>query len=214
MKNKHQTLTNSELAAFFEQMAMVQRSGIPSIEGLAMMEDDAPNENTRKLLSGICDAFCDSGSLYQALSSSDVFPAYALSMVHIGETSGTLDDVLASLADYYEREDAIAREIRSAVTYPLIMVGIMTAIVVILLVRVMPVFRQVYRQLGTDMTGLSQSLLDLGNFLGSYGYLILLFILAAGALAIWLIRTRRLKLPFLRDFYNKISAGRFASAAS
>lgn len=208
---KSQLLSASELALFFEQMAMIQRSGIPSIEGLVMMADDAPNENTRKLMNAICDSFCDSGSLYLALSASNVFPPYSLSMVHIGETSGTLDDVLASLAEYYEREDTIAREIRSAITYPLVMLAIMLSIVVILLVRVMPVFQKVYRQLGADMTGLSGTLLNIGSFLGKYGLLILFIVCAAGGLLFWLIRTRRLRLPFLQNFYRKLAAGHFAS---
>ncbi len=211
LRKGKQTLSASDLAAFFEQLAMVQRSGIPAIEGLMMMEEDAPTDGARKLLGAICDAFCDTGSLYRSLVASGAFPTYALSMVQIGESSGTLDDVLASLAEYYDREDAISKEIRSAVTYPLIMVAIMASIVVILLVRVMPVFQRVYRQLGADMSGFSGGLLRFGDFLGKYGIWILLILILAGAAVYRGIRTRKLRLPFLQNFYRKLAAGRFAS---
>ncbi len=211
MKQKQQFLSNAELAAFFGQMAMIQHSGIPSVEGITMMEEDASDEGTKTLLASIHQVIDETGSLHPALEASGVFPDYALNMIRIGELSGNLDEVMTSLSDYYEREDAIHKEIRSAVTYPLVMVGIMLAIVAILLIRVMPVFQQVYRQLGSDMTGLSGSLLHLGNFLGSYGYIILLILAVLGGLVFWMVRTRKVEIPFLRDFYEKIAAGRFAS---
>lgn len=211
MKQKQQFLSNAELAAFFSQMAMIQHSGIPAVEGVTMMEEDAADEATKALLASIHQVIDETGSLHPALEASGVFPSYALNMIRIGELSGNLDEVMSSLSDYYEREDIIHKEIRSAVTYPLVMVGIMVAIVAILLVRVMPVFQQVYRQLGSDMTGLSGTLLNLGNFLGSYGYLILLALAVLGALGFWLVRNKKVELPFLRDFREKISAGRFAS---
>lgn len=211
MKQKQGQLSNAELAAFFGQMAMIQHAGIPSVEGIVMMADDATDEETKKLLASINETINETGLLYPALSGAGVFPDYALNMIHIGESSGNLDEVMSALADYYEREDAISKEIRSAVTYPLIMIGIMIAIVAILLVRVMPVFQQVYRQLGSDMTGLSATLLHVGNFLGSYGYLFLLAFMILCVGVVWLVRRKKIRLPFMNDFYEKISAGRFAS---
>lgn len=211
MKKNHNLLSNTELAAFFDQMAMIQHAGLPSVEGITMMEEDAADEETKRLLSSIHDVINETGFLYPALEASGAFPPYALNMIRIGEASGHLDEVMSSLSDYYAREDSISKEIRSAVTYPLIMVGIMIIIVAILLIRVMPVFDQVYRQLGSNMTGLSGSLLKFGNFLGSYGYLFILLAIAAAAVVVWLIRERRLQFPYLKDFYEKIAAGRFAS---
>lgn len=211
MKKNRNLLSNTELAAFFAQMAMIQHAGLPSVEGITMMEEDATDEPTKKLLTAIHETINETGLLYPALEASNAFPPYALNMIRIGEASGHLDEVMSSLSDYYEREDNISKEIRSAVTYPLIMVGIMIVIVAILLIRVMPVFDQVYRQLGTNMTGLSANLLKFGTFLGSYGYLLILLVIAAAAVTVWLIKERKLQLPLLKDFYEKIAAGRFAS---
>ena len=72
-------------------------------------------------------------------------------MVCIGEETGTLDEVMEALQIHYEREDDIARSIRRAVTYPMIMTGMMVLVIIVLLVKVMPVFHQVFLQLGTEM---------------------------------------------------------------
>lgn len=65
------------------------------------------------------------------------------------------------LADHYEREDSISKGIRQAVTYPLLMAGLMVLVIVVLLIKVMPIFNQVFMQLGTEMTGFSRVLMNM-----------------------------------------------------
>ena len=65
-------------------------------------------------------------------------------MIALGEESGNLDVCMSSLADYYEKEDAIAGSIRDAVTYPFIMIAMMAAVIVVLVSRVMPIFERKY----------------------------------------------------------------------
>lgn len=92
-------------------------------------------------------------------------------MIALGEESGNLDVCMSSLADYYEKEDAIAGSIRDAVTYPFIMIAMMAAVIVVLVSRVMPIFEQVYIELGSEMTGFAASLLRLGNHLNRYSFI-------------------------------------------
>lgn len=74
-------------------------------------------------------------------------------MVKMGELSGNLDDTFASLAAHYEREEALTGSIRDALTYPLIMLGMLSAVLLVLIVKVMPVFDQVFQELGVEMSG-------------------------------------------------------------
>lgn len=101
-------------------------------------------------------------------------------MTELGEQSGKLDEVMNSLTLYYEREEHISRSIKSAVSYPLLMIGMMTAIVFILLTKVLPVFNQVFAQFGQEMTGFSGSLLHMGTLLSRYtvGVVVFFFLLA------------------------------------
>ena len=77
-----------------------------------------------------------------------VFPEYALHMTEIGEQTGRLDETMEALAAYYQREEEILDAVKSAVTYPVAMLGMLLMIVAVLFIKVMPVFEQVYMQLG------------------------------------------------------------------
>lgn len=85
-----------------------------------------------------------------------------LDMVGIGERSGRLDEVLDSLSAYYERSQVISRSVKSAATYPLIMIAIMAVIIGILIGSVLPVFNQVFQQLGSEMSSFAQGIMRFG----------------------------------------------------
>jgi type IV pilus assembly protein PilC len=89
------------------------------------------------------------GSLFQSMENTGLFPNYMLHMVRIGEQTGNLDEVMQSLQEHYEREESIRVSIQNALIYPFIMAGMIIVVILILLVRVMPIFNQVFKQLGT-----------------------------------------------------------------
>lgn len=207
-------LSNTELSGFFQQLSLILNSGISPYEGITIMWEDIDNPQGKALLLSIREQLELGSSLHSALKESGVFPAYALQMINIGEYTGTLDQVTASLADYYAREAQIQSEIKSAVTYPIIMIGIMIIIVGVLVVKVLPIFNQVYQQLGSEMTGISGNLLNLGYALEHYGLpaaAVLVLLLAVYAL---LVKRGRIKLPFSRVLYEDIAAFRFAAGLS
>ena len=145
--------SNMELSSFCGQMALILKSGISSTEGLTIMLEDAAPGDERTVLEDLSSNMQETGSLFLALEHAGMFPSYMLHMVEIGEETGTLDEVMESLQNHYEREEAISRSIRNSITYPMIMTGMMTVVVIVLLVKVMPIFNQVFIQLGTEMTG-------------------------------------------------------------
>ena len=172
-------LSNNEITYFCGQMAMILKAGISSMEGVSMLAEDADSEEGRTILKGICSVLEEGGSLHLALERAQVFPKYLLDMTEIGEQSGRLDEVMEALAAYYEREEAISKSIKNAVTYPLIMIGMMVAVILVLIIKVMPIFEQVYIQLGSEMSGFGGSMLALGGVLSRYSiaFLLLLAIL-------------------------------------
>lgn len=138
------------------------------------MLEDTPEGDGTVLLKGMIATMEETGSLYEALITSKVFPPYLCSMVEIGEQSGRLDDVMASLSEHYHREEEMARNIKSAVTYPLVMLGMMMVVIFVLIVKVLPVFNEVFRQLGTGLTGISGTILSLGNTISRYAALLVI----------------------------------------
>ena len=178
--------TNSELSSFCGQLALILRSGISATEGLTVMLDDTTDNTERAILQQILEKQEEPGNLYPALACTNLFPAYLLQMVKIAEETGTLDEVMQAWRDHYAREDAIMHSIRSAVAYPAVMAGMMIAVIIVLLVKVMPIFNQVFIQLGTEMTGISRGLMNVGTVLNRYSmfFLALLVLLLAAGLTL------------------------------
>ena len=182
-------LSNAELATFCGQLALILRSGISSLEGLTIMAEDTPAGEGKELLEGLHESMEQTGSLYEALESAGVFPGYMRSMVQLGEQSGKLDDVMESLENYYRREDYVAKSIKSAVTYPLVMLGMMVVVLLVLMVQVLPVFNQVFQQLGAQLTGVSGAMLSMSGAMSRYGVVIIAVICVVVAAAFYFFGT-------------------------
>ena len=214
------TLSNTELTTFCSQFSLILRSGISSLEGLSIMLEDTPEGDGTVLLKGMIATMEETGSLYEALITSKVFPPYLCSMVEIGEQSGRLDDVMASLSEHYHREEEMARNIKSAVTYPLVMLGMMMVVIFVLIVKVLPVFNEVFRQLGTGLTGISGTILSLGNTISSYAALLVILAVLLATVFLYFAFTAKGRHQigsFARSFFltknlmEKIACSRFAS---
>lgn len=213
-------LSNQEIASFCNQTAMLFQAGITPLESMNILLGDSRSSEGKEILQKILETCKKGESFTKALTSANVFPDYVLHMIAIGEESGNLDNVMQSLSDYYEREDSISDSIRNAVSYPFIMIGIMILVIFVLLGKVMPIFNQVFIQLGSEMSGISATLLHLGNALNRYSLLIIAALVLFALLYLLSVKTkagrkisRRLlsAFPLTRGFYEKLAAGRFAS---
>ena len=178
-------LSNLEIASFCEQLAMIIRAGIPTYEGVSILLEDAPNEETKIILQKIYEPLEMGKPFHDALSCSSVFPQYALDMIEIGEVSGRLEEVLYALKHYYEREESICSGIKNAILYPLVMSGIMFAIIFVLVSQILPVFHQIYNELGSEPAGITLALLNLSSALNRFAlpFLAVLFLIAICAFA-------------------------------
>ena len=217
---KQGKLTNNEIASFCRQTSLIIQAGITPAEGMNILIHDTISSSGKALLESISDN-CRKGLHFnQSVAETGVFPDYVVNLIALGEESGNLDNVLASLADYYEREEDMADSIRSAITYPLIMIAMMFLIIIVLVVKVLPIFKQVFDQLGTQMSPLATRLMSLGSSLSKYAVVltIVLFCIVIIAIILYKIPTTNkkihnllTKLPITRDFYNNMASGRFAS---
>lgn len=183
-------LSNTELISFCSRLALILRSGISSLEGLSLMAEDLPEGDGRQILETVSAELENTGYLYLALQAAEVFPPYMCSMTEIGEQTGRLDNVMEALAEHYRKEETLSKNIKSAVTYPLVMIGIMLVVIGVLILEVMPVFQQVFELLGAEMTGVSEVVLGLGNSLRDHAAVFLVLILSAAAIGSYAAFTR------------------------
>jgi len=215
--NKH--LTNTELIYICRQLALILKSGISALEGVSILLEDAASPETRKLLAEIYEHLLLSGNIAEAFSSTNAFPEYLIHMLEIGDLSGNLEETFISLADHYEREETFSQNIRSALSYPLVMLGMLLAVLLVLILKVMPVFQQVFMELGVEMSGLSLHILNLGDQLRKYAFVFLLLLLLPAGFLVYAFRFadgKKLlqKLPYIKKPAIQTSCARFASVFS
>ncbi|WP_343209940.1 type II secretion system F family protein [Anaerolentibacter hominis] len=213
-------LSNSELSSFFDQMSVILHAGIPVIEGILLLQEDMGGEG-KQILNDIYQVLDETGSFHEALSGTGVFPEYALNLIRIGEQTGRLEEVLASLSSYYQKEEEIRRGVKNALSYPLIMVIMMLGVISVLVIKVMPVFNDVLVQLGSEMTGISRAIMNIGQGLRKYSLAVLLVIIFIAGIILFFTYTKagkrrgkRLAAGFYptRRLYEQLELGRFANA--
>ncbi|MGL5259384.1 MAG: type II secretion system F family protein [Lachnospiraceae bacterium] len=219
MKNQ-KALSFLELSAFCSQIAMLLDSGVSISQGIEIMLEELKDENETNILVSIGEALDQGENFNSALEMSGVFPNHMIEMVKVGELSGNLDNVMENLAIYYQNENTIKENVKSAVRYPLVMIGMMGTVIFIIITQVMPVFAQVYSQLGSQMSVVSQGIVNMGNTFSKYSVLIFGVILLLVFLYLYMSYTSKgakLAKAFLSKFfltkhiYEKVSKANFAN---
>ena len=214
-------LSPDQISVFCYQLALMQKAGIGLEESVSVLLEDAGGGRETALLERVREGLAAGMPLSAALETTGAFPAYLLRMTEIGQASGRLDEVLDALSGYYRRESEIRGAIRRAVTYPALMAVLVSVVFLVLLEKVLPVFRQVFDQLGLALSPPAELLLRLSGASGvlAAGFSVLL-ILAAGFL-LFLFRTAkgaRVCLGLRRSLLGRsavsraVDRSRFASA--
>lgn len=195
-------LPAEEISMFCEQVSLVLSSGVPLYDGIEALCENYKDTSHYEAFAVIFEGVKENGSLYEALKGVHSFPPYMVEMVRIGETTGKLDHVMTKLSHYYLRESKIQRSIQSAVVYPLSLLVMMAAVIMILVVKVLPIFDQVYRSLGTEMNETSIALMNAGSTIGNV-VLILVAVLVVVVIVIVILMKTGLRQKVL-DFVGKI----------
>ncbi len=198
---KKRELHVSILTSFFEQLYTFYQSGITVWESLSVMAENAPTEHQRKLFEELYDYTVDGFPLSDAMAQAGCFPEYAVNMCNIGEQTGHMDETLESLRAYYTGKDALSQAIRSAVAYPLFMAGMVLTVIFVLIIQVMPVFQEIFAQLGLGMNPFATFLLTLGENFNNYA-LIVLTVLVVSLLVIIIMQHTRGGKKVLANVYD------------
>ncbi|MCL2633362.1 MAG: type II secretion system F family protein [Oscillospiraceae bacterium] len=221
MKKKIKIKQGAFLSAFCTELAMIIETGIPVNDGLLMLIDDEENENNKQFLEMLYDETKDGQQFSAAAKIVGGFPQYAIDMFVVGEKTGRLDSVMRSLAIYYDRDAKIKESIKSAVIFPLVLFSLLLVVMWILLTQVLPVFEEVFGQLGLSLNSTAGMLMRVGAFLENFS-LVILAVAALIIIASFVIyMTDNLRNSFKRGLayllrnsklMNSIMAARFTSS--
>ncbi|MCC8052204.1 MAG: type II secretion system F family protein [Clostridiales bacterium] len=218
-----QVLNDSELSFLSGQMAMILHSGISVLEGFTILKEDSPTGEGQDILGEVCDSLEENGDLAEALRGTGCFPEYFIKMTEIGDRSGELEDVMRSLSSYYERQHALVGSIRDALTWPLILLAMLFAVLAVLMTQVMPVFEDVFEQLGMEISGVTSVVFRMGSLMQRASAVILILFVAAVVLVLVSLKTPRLRasifgilnhLPFMRTINDLLACSRFSHTLS
>lgn len=181
-------LSYEEISGLCLEISILLHAGVMVGDALALLAEESEGDR-KALLETLARAVDRGESLSAAMGTTERFPPYVRGLVEVGERSGHTEEALGALARYYEERLRMTRRFRSALLYPAVMLGLMLVVIGVLLVKVLPIFDDVYASLGGRLTGLAGGLLTLGRWLEGampvlWGVLALvaLFLLAFGVI--------------------------------
>src|SRR4051794_21997673 len=209
----------SDLVVFTRQLATMIDAGLAMVQSLQGLADQTTNKIMKDVIKDVCSRVEGGDSFSEALSKHPkVFNRLYVCMVAAGEKGGLLAEILARLATYLENTARLRKKVKSAMMYPTVVTVVAICITIFLLVKVVPVFGEVYKGFGQKLPGPTLALITLSNTVREY----LLYILPAmvGIVYGWLayIKTKsgrefwdrtRIKLPIFGVIAHKICLARF-----
>lgn len=228
-ERKKKTVTKAsvkrgELEVFTRQLATMLGAGIPMLEALEILADQAESPGFAYCLDKVVEDIRTGSDLSRAMEPhKKVFSHIYVSMIRAGEVSGQIDTILTRLAEYLEASAHLRAEIKSAMTYPVISLVLVFGIASFLMIGIVPSFKPVFESLDVKLPGLTVFIMDIAFFMKDYWYLI--FGSMAGAFfglraftrtprGAYLKDATVLKMPVFGPLFRKVCLSRFSRTFS
>ena len=165
-KAKTYKLDLSELSIFTGQLASLLQAGLPLVSCLEALQDQTEDQVFRIVIRDVRNDISTGTSFSAAVKKfPKAFPNLFISMVEAGEASGGLAEILGKVAGYFESTVKLTKKVKSAMTYPVAVIGLAVALVNVLLIFVIPVFAAMFADFGAKLPAPTQMLIDLSNFM-------------------------------------------------
>jgi type IV pilus assembly protein PilC len=185
-------LKQDELMHFSRQLSAFVRAGIPLIEALEVIEEETDDKVLREVLIGVRDSLITGETFSEALRPYEtLFPKFYVDMVRAAELTGSLDDVLAELAGYIKRDLEARNKIKSALVYPLIILVMAIATVIVLATFVLPRFKTFFEGFDATLPLPTRMLIGFTDFISNYWLYIIAALVLLIAIPMALVRTSR-----------------------
>lgn len=208
-----------DLAVMSRQLATMVAAGIPLLKSLTILSEQTDNVALGRVLGTVRTQVESGSSLSEALArQSEVFPPLMIHLVRAGETGGFLDQSLESIARTFEADVKLRATIKSALTYPVVVLVMAIVAVIAMLIFIVPIFEKMFEDLGGELPIPTQILVILSR---SMVWLLPILVVGGVAFAIWWRRNKhsdrvrsrvdplKLKLPVFGSLMKKVSIARF-----
>nr|WP_320133228.1 type II secretion system F family protein [uncultured Holophaga sp.] len=208
-----------DLAIFTRQFSVMIDAGLPLVQCLEILGSQQPRPGFRKTIEAVRQDVEQGATLQAAMAKHPkAFNDLYVNMVGAGETGGILDIILQRLSSYIEKAVKLTSKVKSAMTYPVTVILIAIAVVAVIMLKVIPVFSQMYEGMGSSLPTPTLICIGISKILINYFPIVLLFIIIlvvglrqyyksqAGHLQIDAIL---LKIPIIGDLLRKVAVARF-----
>lgn len=209
-----------QVAVFSKQLATLINAGVPLVQSLAILQRQVDNKTFETVLKKVRGDVESGTPLSEALQQHPkVFSRLFINLVRAGETSGTLDTVLERIADFQEKQLALQGKIKSALTYPAVVLVFALGITYFLLTTIVPQFASILTQLNAPLPFITRMLMAVSDFLRSSGLFIFLIVGVIFFAYRWYYRTPKgryviddikLRLPVFGNLIQKSAISSFA----
>ncbi len=157
-----------ELNRFTKQLATLLNAGVPIMDSMEMLAKQEKNPSLKVTIKKICELVGEGKALHEAMSAQDGFDKLYCSLVKAGESAGILDGILEKLSEFMEKQEAIKKKVKSAMTYPSIVLVIGIAVTWGLMVFVVPQFVDILKESNQEIPAVTQFVIDFSNFMQEY----------------------------------------------
>lgn len=163
----------AELMRFTRQLAILINAGVPILESLEILEQQEKNPTLKKVVRNISVQVEEGKSLYDAMMGQLGFTKLYCSLVRAGESAGILDTILNKLAEFLEKAEKLKKQVKSALTYPVIVLIVGIAVVFGLMTFVVPQFVSILQESNQEIPWVTQTVIDISNFFQNYTLLLI-----------------------------------------
>ena len=211
---------SQDMVVFTRQLATMISAGLPLVQSLNALEEQTESKPFRVILTQIRERVEQGESFSQALANyPKVFTRLYVSMVEAGETGGLLAEILERVASYLESTARLKKKVKSAMSYPTIVCFVAISISLFLIMKIIPIFADIYKDFGAKLPTPTQVLINFSDLLRAY---FLFFIIGTGAFVFLMVKLKqtrvgtetwdrlKLRLPVFGKLIHKISMSRFA----
>lgn len=212
-------VTNKDIVIFTRQFSTMIDAGLPLVQGLNILADQSENSTFKKILKEVTRDVEGGATLAEALNKHPkVFDNLFVNLVAAGEVGGILDTILQRLATYIEKAEKLKSQIKGAMTYPIVVVGVAILVIAVILIFVIPVFQEMFEGFGKSLPVPTQIVVIMSDFMKANihymigGFIVFIFLFkkyrdtARGRKQ---IDTIALKLPIFGTLLKKVAVARF-----
>jgi type IV pilus assembly protein PilC len=212
-------ITEQEVVIFTRQFATMIEAGLPLVQCLDILARQSENKEFARVIGQVKTDVESGDSFADALRKHPrVYSDFYVNMVEAGETGGILDTILARLAAYMEKAAALKSQVKGAMVYPAVIIGIAIIVVVFLLLYVIPVFADMFASFGGTLPAPTRFVMFLSDLVKAY----ILYVIPLVGVLIWLFKrfyktekgrltvdTLLLKLPVFGPLIQKVAVAKF-----